>query len=48
MMRDAIDKHLKQLIELRDAAIYRLIDYRISIGEWKIEDREQHFAEMIC
>jgi hypothetical protein len=25
-----------------------LIDYRISKGEWKLEDREQHFAEMLA
>jgi hypothetical protein len=42
-----IDETLNQLIAQRDSAIYRLIDYRIGIGEWKLEeDREQHFAEM--
>jgi len=36
------------LIAQRDSAIYRLIDYRISKGEWKLEDREQHFAELLA
>jgi len=30
------------------SAIYRLIDYRIGIGEWKLEDRQQHFAELLA
>jgi len=32
-----IDETIKQLIAQRDSAIYRLIDYRISKGEWKLE-----------
>ena len=43
-----VDETIKQLIAQRDSAIYRLIDYRISKGEWKLEDREQHFAEMLA
>jgi hypothetical protein len=43
-----IDEMLKQLIAKRDSAIHRLIDYRISKGEWKLADRQQHFAEMLA
>jgi hypothetical protein len=42
------DKMLKQLIARRDSAIYRLIDYRISKGDWKLEDRQQHFDELFA
>jgi hypothetical protein len=43
-----IDETLNQLIAMRNSAIYRLIDYRIGIGEWKLEDRQQHFAELLA
>jgi hypothetical protein len=39
---------IKARLAERDASIYRLIDYRISKGEWKLEDRQQHYAALLA
>jgi hypothetical protein len=47
-LQQLIDARIKELLALRDASIYRLVDYRISKGEWKPEDRQLHFDELLA
>jgi hypothetical protein len=43
-----VEDTIKLLIARRDSAIYRFIDYRINKGEWKPENRQRHFDELLA
>jgi hypothetical protein len=47
-MQQMLHELIKARLAERDASIYRLIDYRISKGEWKLEDRQQHYAALLA
>jgi hypothetical protein len=48
MLDELVEARYKELLARRDASIYRLIDHRISTGEWKLEDRQQHYDALVA